>query len=193
MHGLAIPRSSTVAVHEHNILTKGETDMRIIMKNSMYLPMAAVLLTAALAGPAVAEELVPFNGTLQVQEFPSPGPPPPTGTLLLDGTGGGNATHLGLFTLTSHFTVNLADLTASGPVHFIAANGDDIFTTAVESAVPTMKAGYFQITELHIITGGTGRFANAQGHFTVVRVENFNTGASSGSFQGIITSPGSAK
>jgi len=166
--------------------------MRVIMKNSMCLPMAAVLLTAALAGPAVAEELVPFNGTLQVQEFPSPGPPPPPGTLLLDGTGGGSATHLGLFTLTSHFTVNLAALTGSGPVHFIAANGDDIFTTAVESAVH-IKAEYYQITELHIITGGTGRFANAQGHFTVVRVENFNTGASSGSFQGIITSPGLAK
>jgi hypothetical protein len=30
--------------------------MRIIMKNSMYLPMAAVLLTAALAGPAVADD-----------------------------------------------------------------------------------------------------------------------------------------
>lgn len=164
------------------------------MRNSIYLPMAAVLLTAALAGPAAAaEEFVPFNGTLQAQEFPSPGPPPPPGTLLLDGTGGGNATHLGLFTLTSHFTVNLADLTGSGPVHFIAANGDDLFTTAVESAVPTIKAGYFQITEHHTITGGTGRFANAQGQFIVVRVENFNTGASSGSFQGIITSPGSAK
>ena len=30
--------------------------MRIIMKNSMYLPMAAVLLTAALAGSAVADD-----------------------------------------------------------------------------------------------------------------------------------------
>jgi hypothetical protein len=167
--------------------------MNTLLRSRMYLPMAAVLLTAALAGQTVAEELVPFNGTLQTQEFPSPGPPPSPGTLLLDGTGGGNASHLGLFTLISHFTVNLADLTGSGPVHFIAANGDDLFTTAVESAVPTIKAGNFQITAHHTITGGTGRFANVQGHFTVVRVENFNTGASSGSFQGIITSPGSAK
>src|SRR5437879_2246630 len=30
--------------------------MRIIMKNNMYLPMAAVLLTSALAGPAVADD-----------------------------------------------------------------------------------------------------------------------------------------
>src|SRR5258708_7425193 len=96
---------------------KGETAMRTIMRNSMYLPMAAVLVTAGLAGPAVAQELVPFNGTLQAQEQIGPGPLP--GTILADGTGGGNATHLGQFTLTWHFTVNLADGTGSGPVHFI--------------------------------------------------------------------------
>src|SRR6059036_723585 len=56
MHGPAIPGLATVALHEHNTFTKGETDMRIIMRNSMYLPMAAVLLTAALASPAVADD-----------------------------------------------------------------------------------------------------------------------------------------
>jgi hypothetical protein len=191
MNELAIPGSAIVAPHESNTFTKGETDMRSIMKNSMYLPMAAVLLTAALAGPAAADDkLVPFNGTLQAQESVIPGPLP--GTILADGVGWGNATHLGQFTLTWKFTVNLTDGTGSGPVHFIAANGDDIFTTAAGSSVP-IKPGYFQITENHTITGGTGRFANAQGSFIVVRVLNFNAGASSGSFQGTITSPGSAK
>ena len=164
--------------------------MKTIMRNSMYLPIAAALLTAALAGPAVAEELVPFHGTLQAQESIVPGPLPET--ILADGTGGGNATQLGQYTLTWKFTVNLADGTGSGPVHFIAANGDDIFTMAAGSSVP-IKPGYFQITETHTITGGTGRFANAQGSFILVRVINFNAGSSSGSFHGTITSTGSAK
>src|SRR5260370_25649155 len=90
MHGLVIPGSVTVALHEHNTLTKGRTDMRIIMRNSIYLPMAAILLTAALAGPAMADDqLVPFSGSLQAQEtevFPTPG------TLLSDGIGGGECT-----------------------------------------------------------------------------------------------------
>jgi len=174
-----------------NTFTKGKTDMRTIMRNSIYLPMAAILLTAALAGPAVAaEEFVPFSGTLQAQEIIAPGPLP--GTILADGSGGGIATHLGRFTLTWKFTVNLADGTGSGTVHYIAANGDDIFITAVGSSVPASQPGFFWITELETITGGTGRFANAKGHFTVVRLLDFNAGSSSGSFLGVITSPGAA-
>src|ERR1700686_2685111 len=134
MHGLVNPGSVTVALHELNTLTKGKTDMRTIMRNSIYLPMAAILLTAALAGPAVAnEEFVPFSGTLQAQEIIAPGPLP--GTILADGSGRGIATHLGRFTLTWKVTVNLADSRGSGTVHYIAANGDDIFIPAVGSSV----------------------------------------------------------
>src|SRR5260370_32631695 len=158
--------------------------MKTIMRNSMYLPMAAALLTAALAGPAVAEELVPFHGTLQAQELIVPGPLPET--ILVDGTGGGNATQLGQYTLTWKFTVNLADGTGSGPVHFIAANGDDIFTMAAGSSVP-IKPGYFQITETHTITGGTGRFANAQGSFIVCAVINYKPVSTTGSFRASLT------
>ena len=164
--------------------------MKNIMTSSMYLPTAAALLAAALAGPALADELVPLHGTLQAQELITPGTAPET--ISADGSGAGNATQLGQFKVTWKFTVNLADGTGSGPVHFTAANGDEIFTTATGSSVP-IKPGYFQIKETHIITGGTGRFANAQGSFMVVRVLNFDAGLSSGSFQGIITSTGSGK
>ena len=106
---------------------------------------------------------------------------------MADGSGGGIATHLGLFTLTWHFTVNLADGTGSGPVHFIAANGDEIFTTAAGTSEPTATPGVFHITEVHTITGGTGRFANAKGTFIVERLTDLNTGFTSGSFHGTIT------
>ena len=162
------------------------------MRNNIYLPMAAVLLTAALHGRVLAaEKLVPFSGSLQAQESSVfQGPPP--GTLLVDGTGGGIATHFGRFTLTWKFTVNLADGTGSGPVHFNAANGDDIFTTAAGVSEPTSTPGVFHIVEIHTITGGTGRFANAKGSFIVDRLTDLNTGLTSGSFHGTITSPGAA-
>jgi hypothetical protein len=175
-----------------NTLTKGKADMRIIMRNSIYLPMAAILLTATLAGPAMADDkLVPFSGSLHAKEtIVSQGMPP--GTFVADGSGGGIATHLGLFTLTWKFTVIIADGTGSGPVHFIAANGDEIFTTAAGVSEPTSTPGVFRIMEVQTITGGTGRFANATGSFIVERLTDLNTGFTSGSFHGTITSPGAA-
>src|SRR5258708_38659855 len=110
MHGLVIPGS--VIVHRMNttrLFTKGNTNMKTIMKTSIYLPMAAILLTAALAGPAVAaDKLVPFSGSLHAKEtiIAFQGSPPVS--FLVDGTGGGIATHLGLFTLTWQFTVIIA-------------------------------------------------------------------------------------
>src|SRR4051812_1525372 len=90
------------------------TEREETMKNSrLSLPVAAVFLTAALAGPAAAQKFVPFSGSLQANEPPEPAPPP--GFLVVNGSGGGIATHLGRFTITWHFTVNLADGTGSGP------------------------------------------------------------------------------
>src|SRR2546430_996412 len=103
MHGLVIPVSATVASVRTTLSQKGRTDMRTIMRNSVSLPMA-ILLTAALAGPAVAaDKLVPFSGSLHAKEtiIAFQGSPPVS--FLVDGTGGGIATHLGLFTLTWQF------------------------------------------------------------------------------------------
>ena len=162
------------------------------MRTSIYLPMAAMLLTAALAGPAVAaEKLVPFSGSLQGNETGTVQFP----TLLIDGSGTGIATQLGRFTATWKETVNLLDLPVSGTgsMHLIAANGDSIFTTHVGQAEPTGTPGVFRIVEINTITGGTGRFAGAKGSFTMERLADETTGFTSGSFRGTITSPGSAK
>jgi hypothetical protein len=167
--------------------------MKTILRPSLYLPVAAILLTAALAGPAPsAEKYVPFKGSLQVYEqivFPDP----PTGFFLVSGSGGGIATHLGRFTVTWEFAVNVADGRGTGPVHFVGANGDSIFTTTAGESEPTSTPGVFHIVEVQTITGGTGRFANASGVFTVDRLTDLNTGFTSGSFHGSITSPGSTK
>jgi hypothetical protein len=165
--------------------------MKTIIKTNIGPKMAAMLLALALAGAAMADDkLVPFSGSLQAHEsatFPGPG------TLVADGSGEGIATHLGRFTLTWHFTVNTVAGTGTGPVHFIAANGDSIFATAAGQSEPTSTPGVFHIMEVQTVTGGTGRFANATGSFIVERLTDLNTGFTSGSFHGAITSPGSAK
>jgi hypothetical protein len=158
----------------------------------VYLPMAAIILTAALAVPATAQKQVPFKGALQGHENDTPqGGPPPT-TLLVDGSATGMGTHVGEFSFRYQLTVNLANGTATGAAQLIAANGDAIYTTVAGSSEPTATPGVVSITEINTITGGTGRFAGAQGSFTLERLLNQGTGLTSGSFHGTITSPGSA-
>jgi hypothetical protein len=80
-----------------------------------------------------------------------------------------------------------------GSAQLTAANGDVIFTTIIGVGVPAPDMpGFAKITEYNTITGGTGRFAGAQGSFTVDRMVELATGLTSGSFQGAITSPGAA-
>ena len=166
--------------------------MKTIMKTSIYLPMAAMFLTAALVGPAAAaEKQVPFSGSVQGNETDVfQGPPP--GSLLVDGSVTGIATHLGRFTLTYKLTVNLSAGSSTGFAQLIAANGDSIFTIIVGQGEPTDTPGIARIVEINTITGGTGRFAGAKGSFTLERLVDLATGVTSGSFHGTITSPGAA-
>ena len=156
--------------------------MKTITKTILYLQMTALLLTTALAGPAAAEKQVPFRGSIQAVEtydaqFPA---------LFVDSSGTGKATHLGRFTVTSEFTVNLMSLAGSGNAHFIAANGDSLLTDLTGQANPTGDPDVLSIVETYTITAGTGRFAGATGSFTVERLLNTVTGVTSGSFEGTI-------
>jgi hypothetical protein len=158
------------------------------MKTNIYLPMAAMLLTSALAVPAAAEKQVPFSGSMQGHETDVVHPP----TLSVDGSAAGIATHLGRFTVTYAVTVNLATSSGTGSAHLIAANGDSIFTTLVGQAEPTDTPGVNRIVEINTVTGGTGRFTGASGSFTMERLVELETGSTSGSFHGTITSPGAS-
>jgi hypothetical protein len=175
-----------------SLFTKGKTNTKSVMKASLSLAVAAMLLTAALAVPAAAQKQVPFKGFLQGQETDTPqGGPPPT-TVIADGNATGVATHVGQFSFSYELTVTLANGTATGSAQLIAANGDIVFTTIAGSSEPTATPGVLSITEIDTITGGTGRFAGAQGSFTVERLINRATGFTSGSFHGTITAPGAA-
>ena len=166
--------------------------MKTITRSNLYLPMAAMILTTALAVSATVQKQVPFKGAIQGHEIDTPqGGPPPT-TSLVDGSATGIGTHVGEFSFTYRVTVNLADGTATGSAHLIAANGDSIDTTVSGSGEPTDTPNVNSITEINTITGGTGRFAGAQGSFIMVRLASVVTFNTSGSFHGTITSPGAA-
>jgi hypothetical protein len=149
------------------------------------VPGAPTSPSSAIGGPAVTEAKggseLPFRGTLQSTERVV-SQDATSAVRHLDGTG--NATHLGRFTLTADFTVQLATSNATGTAIWTAANGDQIFANVGghgEFVFPIVT-----ITETHTITGGTGRFANASGTIIIARSANIVTGVSSGSLSGTI-------
>ena len=86
-------------------------------------------------------------------------------------------------------TANLLTLTGIGSFSFTAANGDILTADFTSKASPTTP-GVLSIVETAFISGGTGRFAGATGHFTVTRSFDFATNLTAGSFEGTISSPG---
>jgi hypothetical protein len=92
-------------------------------------------------------------------------PPPNLHTRIV---GTGHATLLGNGTFVA---VSALVFTAqppfdlSGTATFTAANGDEFYTSFTGTATPN-NDGSLTIFNNHTITGGTGRFQNATGHFT---------------------------
>jgi hypothetical protein len=171
--------------------------MKTITRFRIYLPMAAMILTAV-AIPAAAQTQVPFKGTFQGNDTVTPG------TIIQSITGIG--TLVGQFSATALLTLGPSG--GTGAAHWNAANGDSIDTTVVGSPEPVDMApcqvagaqpgdGYAKITEIHTVTGGTGRFAGAQGSFTVTLYHDKvpssdGTHGTCGSYTGTITPPGAA-
>ena len=147
----------------------------------------AILAVLGLAGPVLAQQQVPFKGSLEGVVTVTPLKPPNV-SVLVKATG--NATHLGQFALAIPHTVNRANMTATGTYQFVAANGDTLTATFSGKATPTATRGVLSIVETAIITGGTGRFAGATGSFTCVRLFNTVAGTTAGSFNGTISAPG---
>lgn len=161
--------------------------MKNITRSRLYGAMTTLIVTAALAFPAAAQQQVPLKGNLQGNDSDNfTGPT----TVVVTSTGTGNATHLGLFLYKLVGTVNLLQGTETGTLTLTAANGDMIFATIVGSGAATSDPNVISITETATITGGTGRFEGAQGTFTIQRLGNGATFTTAGTFDGEISSPG---
>lgn len=136
---------------------------------------------ASIAVGAVAAE-TPFKGTFAGVE---------TGVTVfpirsITREGEGTATYLGKY--TSHLTaqINLLTSHATGAATFTAANGDTLTTTVDGQATPTTTPGVLSVVEVYTITGGTGRFADATGTFTLDYIVTQATGVGSGPLSGSI-------
>jgi hypothetical protein len=147
--------------------------MTTITKSRIYVSIAATILTAALAVPVAAQTSCPdsapgcFKGTFQGQDAHDTLATEAT-SVVIRTTAIGVGTRLGRFSLDREVTGNLLNFTAAGSAHWVAANGDLIYTTVFGQAeLSDLPGGFLKVTETHTITGGTGRFAGAQGSFTV--------------------------
>ncbi len=144
-----------------------------------------MFLTAALAGPAAEAGRIAFNGTIAGSESHQLFGAPPF-MFYVNGSGTATTTQLGQFTLVYAGMVDFATSGGNGVTRFIAANGDTIFTCFWGQGSATADPNVVSIVETNDIIGGTGRYADAKGSFTVNRLANRITGATSGSFDGSI-------
>jgi hypothetical protein len=142
--------------------------MSVIPRKQRAAAALAVLLWATPATPMWAGEMVPFEAFLAGYANPVFNP---DGTLTNTETGRGHAMHLGLFqgasNETGHFTDVPGQLEIVGSFTLTAANGDQVFGTYSTTAVIDAAAGLVHFDGPYVITGGTGRFANATGSGTI--------------------------
>jgi hypothetical protein len=150
------------------------------MKRLFFALVATTALLASVAVSATAAE-TPFKGKVNAVE---------TGTIVgptrfLVRDGGGTATQLGKYTEHITMQINLPTRHSMGDATFTAANGDTLTATVEGQATPA-SPGVLSIVEVYSITGGTGRFADATGSFTLHSTAIQATGVSSGTFSGHI-------
>lgn len=146
----------------------------------------ALLVTAALVTPAAAGEQRPMSGLFTAQAGPAV---PRCGDALTLGFEiRGVASHLGALTgIGSNCTEwTLATSTVAvwnGLATFVAADGSTLSSTSEGSQdAPVAGIATFEIE--HTITGGTGRFAEANGVWVVTGTIDFSTGAVAGRVDG---------
>jgi hypothetical protein len=132
---------------------------------------------SANAVQGAAAVALPFKGSLSgrhVSRTPL-GPPFVFDRFELEG----QATHLGHLTLVIESTVNFAarPVTGSGTYTFTAANGDQLVASQTGSSA-LVRPGTVLITEHAVVDPdrSTGRFAGAEGTFTVERLADAATG-----------------
>jgi hypothetical protein len=136
---------------------------------------------------------LPFRGSFTFSGGGAVNCPPtcPPTTLQVTNTHVGEATQMGRFTATSVDLVDLATAAGTGTFNFTAANGDQLFTETSGGEDSFVPPNVSHITLVARIVGGTGRFAQASGTFTLQSTTTIdfstNTGTGHGSFEGQIS------
>ena len=152
------------------------------IRQPLFVGLVAVFaISLAIVAASAVAAVTPFKGTVSAVE---------TGTIVfptrfLDREGTGTATYLGRYTERVTMVINLPTLSSTGAATFTAANGDTLLATVAGQATRTSPTT-LSIVEVYTITGGTGRFADATGSFTLKSTVDQTTGVSSGTFSGAI-------
>src|SRR5919109_2298120 len=151
------------------------------IRHPLFVGLVAAFAVSLVSVSALAAE-TPFKGKVNAVEtvevvFP---------TLSVTRDGTGTATYLGKFTEHITLQVDIPTSHATGIATFTAANGDTLTATVDGQATPTTTPGVVSIVERYTITGGTGRFADATGSFTLEATLSQTAGVSSGTLSGTI-------
>lgn len=121
--------------------------------------------------------------------------------LLVTLAGGGNATHVGRYTLTQSHCLDPVTGAFSGSFTKTAANGDLLLGTYTGTAIPLRSDGcvlHFTLTALLRFTGGTGRFTGATGEAELLGTQETDVcrdgfpSRAAGDIEGTISRPGRA-
>jgi hypothetical protein len=148
--------------------------------------LLAVILGAALAAPVAAADERPMTGQFTAQAGPTT--PRCGDDLTLGFEIRGVASHLGALTgsgsnCTEWTLATSAVAVWDGLATLIAADGSTLTTTSEGTQdAPIAGVAAFDIT--HIITGGTGRFDDAAGVWTLTGTIDFTTGTVRGDVVG---------
>ncbi len=163
------------------------------MKIMILIPVILVVVAVLGVFPvAFASHSRPFNGNFS-GTFTITSTTPTTKATI---TGTGHYEHFGKTTVLGKATMTGASecggFTATEQETFTAANGDQIFATAIDIACPTSNPNVIHVTASSTITGGTGRFVHASGSFTtqvsaMAASPTAMTGTLSGTSTGTIT------
>ena len=162
-----------------------------LMKIGLRRPaLTGILVLAALALPmqAAASDQVPFKAA-ETGTFQMSGQCEPSG-LVLDVSGTGDATQLGHY--TAHYRECFDPATGvvtAGSFTLTAANGDKVFGTYSGQVSPTGDPSVIAFEDPGVVTGGTGRFADAGGTLTQSGVANLATGGYTATLSGSLSSP----
>ena len=155
---------------------------------SVVITLVLLTVLATIGFASRGQKQLPLKGSLQAVENNEVDWP----TIYVHGTGSGNATALGKFTVDYEGTVQNDENgvgTGTMTAHLVAANGDSLFAEGSGLGTPTETLGVNKIVENYTITVGTGRFAGASGSFTVQRLINLDSGVTSGTINGNIMIP----
>jgi hypothetical protein len=147
------------------------------------LNVLALLAVLSAFPAAFATHSTPFNGSGS-GTFTDTSPT----TVLITGTG--YYDHLGftklLFPSAITGQASCGGFTATEQDTYTGANGDSVFQTVHDTICPTTSPNAFTLTGSFIVTGGSGRFADASGSGAVQASITF-TSATTGTFSGTQT------